>query len=96
MRFNRKGKAENEVSPFNFKREWLLDPRGRCAVHLWLFCGYTQRKAFEIAFEWKGALSSLPVASTLFFRSRETEDYIKELRIYFQYHSYLNLKAWKL
>jgi len=96
MRYNNKGIAENEISPFNYKRDWLPDPRGRCAVHLWLFCGYTQRKAYEIAFNWKGSQSSLPVASTLFFRSNETEEYILELRYYFIQHEYLNVKSLKL
>ena len=95
MRYNKHKMAIQEASPFDYKKELLPDPRGRTTVLLWLFCGYTQKRAYEIGYSWKGATSSLPVTSTNFFRTQAVEIYIRELRMRYEDQPYINLKAFR-
>ena len=95
MKWNNKGMAVREVPPFEYKKELLLDPRGRVTVHLWMFAGYTQKRAFEIGFNYQGAFNSLPVASTNFFRTQSVELYIIALRERYEKQPYINLRAYR-
>lgn len=95
MRWNKRKNAIQENSPFNYKKELLPDPRGRTTVLLWLFCGYTQKRAYEIGYSWNKAYGSLPVVSTNFFRTQAVELYVKALRDFYEIRPYINLKAYR-
>lgn len=95
MKWNKKGIAVKELAPVDYKVELLKDPRARTTVLLWLFCGYTQKRAFEVGFSWHGSSNSLPVASTNFFRTQAVELYIITLRERYEVQPYINLRAYR-
>lgn len=81
-------------SPANFKCE-LLDENERLAIQLWLFCGLTQKKAYEFVYKPTCTPASLPPKVSLFFNSWFVRQYIRSLKEQFSDRPYLNPASYK-
>ena len=84
-------KIEN---PSKFKCETLPE-RDRCVVFLWFFCGFTQKRAYEIIDKPTCAPSSLPPKVSIFFNDWKVSEYVRALKDQFIDYPYTNPSGWK-